>query len=120
MKRTRIASRRPRTLGGCAAARACRRRWAAGRLGEGGAARAERRCRAGVLAELMEEEVDEVVGAEGQARPGAHRRAARARVGRGDARRPPRAGQRPRVRSADGSAEMRLQTLRVVRRPRSA
>ena len=33
----------------------------------------------GVLAELMEEEVDEVVGPEGQARPGARRGASRPR-----------------------------------------
>lgn len=46
----------------------------------------------GVLAELVEEEVVELVGAKGKHDPGTRRRSARARVGRGDARRPARPG----------------------------
>ena len=47
---------------------------------------------------------------EGQARPGADRGAARPAGGRGDARRPSVGVERPRVRSADGRSEIRLQT----------
>ena len=46
----------------------------------------------GVLAELMEEEVDEVVGPKGRHEPRAIARPARPRGGRGDARRPPGRG----------------------------
>jgi len=46
----------------------------------------------GVLAELMEEEVDEVVGPKGKHDPGRVASAPRPRVGRGDARRSARPG----------------------------
>ena len=74
----------------------------------------------GVLAELMEEEVDEVVGPKGKAQRAAHRGAARARVGRGDARRPARAGGAaagaPRRRQRGGAAcDLRALRRRATR-----
>src|SRR3954447_21028966 len=47
----------------------------------------------GVLHELMEVEIDEVVGPKGQAQPGSHGGATRSRGRRGHARWPPAAGQ---------------------------
>ena len=49
----------------------------------------------GVLRELMEEEVDEVVGPKGQLEPGPDRGPSRPRGRRGDARRPAGRGQAP-------------------------
>ena len=49
----------------------------------------------GVLHELMEAEVDEVVGPKGRHDPGPDRGPARPRQRRGHARRPARPGQRP-------------------------
>ena len=63
---------------------------------------------AGVLAELMEEEVVNVVGAKASTTRNACRPHGTSR--RGDARRPPVQVGRPRVRSADGRAELPLQT----------
>jgi len=74
----------------------------------------------GVLADLLEEEVVEVVGAKGRHDRERVRRPSRARVGRGDARRPPRPG------GASACAQRRRQRggaaadLRVLRRPRPA
>ena len=70
----------------------------------------------GVVHELMEVEVDEVVGPKGKHDP--DRSAVRHghEDGRGDARRPARAGERPRVRTADGEREVRS-GLRALRRP---
>ena len=66
----------------------------------------------GVLAELMEEEVDDVVGPEGQAQPRPRRGSSWPRGWRGHARRARRVGvERPRVRTADGSADVGLVLL---------
>ncbi len=74
----------------------------------------------GVLAELMEEEVCRRGRRKGQARPRAHRRAARARGRRGDARRRPRPGGAiagtQRRRPGGGAAA----GVRVLSRPRPA
>ena len=69
----------------------------------------------GVLAELMEEEVEEVVGPEGQARSGPDRGPPRPRGRRGHARRPPGRGQaaaRAERRRGAGGAACDLRALR--------
>ncbi len=67
----------------------------------------------GVLAELMEEEVDEVVGPKGKHDPERSRGAPRPRGGRGDARRAPRARSSGRACAAPtASSEVRAGDLR--------
>ena len=82
----------------------------AGRGSEGGAAGAERRVGLGVLAELLEEEVDDVVGPKGKRNP--DRTAVRHGHEAGEVTLGGRrvAVERPRVRTADGEREVPLAT----------
>ena len=104
-------------LGGGAAGEGAGGAWGAGGGSEGGTARAEVEVGLGVLSELMEEEVEEIVGPKGKryTERGAFRHGHEGgEVTLGGRRVQVR---RPRVRTADGESEVALADLRAFRRP---